>query len=84
MTSPLTRKEWQSLKRTAPRVPGNTCPQIDAVLSRIEQIVEKQKPITQFQHDQLIKRMEQLRRANETLRESGHYWYDVAKDNLKP
>jgi len=84
MTSPLTRKEWQSLKRTAPRVPGNTCPQIDAVLSRIEQIVEKQKPITQFQHDQLIKRMEQLRRANETLRESGHYWYDVAKDNLRP
>ena len=65
-------------------MPGNTWPQIDAVLSRIEQIVEKQKPITQFQHDQLIKRMEQLRRANETLRESGHYWYDVAKDNLKP
>lgn len=82
--SPLTRKEWQSLKRTAPRVPGNTCPQIDAVLTRIEKIVEKQKPMTQFQHDQLIKRMEQLRRANETLRESGHYWYDVAKDNLKP
>jgi hypothetical protein len=80
----LTRKEWQSLKRTAPRVPGNTCPQIDAVLTKLETIVNREKPISEFQHKQLIKRMEQLRRANETLRESGHYWYDVAKDNLRP
>ena len=84
MTSPLTRKEWQSLKRTAPRVPGNTCPQIDAVLQRLETIISREKPITQFQHEQLIKRMEQLRTANESLRNSGHYWYEVAKDNLKP
>ena len=80
----LTRKEWQSLKRTAPKVPGNTCPQIDAVLQRLETIISREKPITQFQHEQLIKRMEQLRTANESLRNSGHYWYEVAKDNLKP
>ena len=80
----LTRKEWQSLKRTAPKVPGNTCPQIDAVLQRLETIISREKPITQFQHEQLIKRMEQLRTANESLRDSGHYWYEVAKDNLKP
>jgi len=77
-------KKWKKIKAKAPKVPGNTCPQIDEVLLTLEKIQTGQKRFTQFQHDQLMKKMEKLRTANESLRNSGIYWYEVCKDNLKP
>ena len=32
--------------------------------------------------DSIITKLEKLRRANESLRDSGEYWYSIAKDNL--
>jgi len=80
----MDKKKWQATKRKAPKVPDDTCPIIDGVLDRLDAIHKGNKKHTQFQHDQIIKKMEQIRKANEQLRESGHYWYDLAKRFLKP
>ncbi len=79
--SPVSDKDWKKLKRRAPKVPDYTCPQIDDVLARIEKIKDKQK-LSQYQHDVIMRKMEQLRTANDLLRESGIYWYEIAK-NIK-
>lgn len=76
--SPVSDKDWKKLKRRAPKVPDYTCPQIDDVLARIEKIKDKQK-LSQYQHDLIMKKMEALRKANDCLRESGIYWYEIAK-----
>ena len=76
------KKTMKQLKRKAPRVPGNTCPQIDDVLKWLERIQFGQATFTQYRHDQLMKKMERLREANETLRDSGRYWYEACKDNI--
>jgi hypothetical protein len=75
---PVTDKQWKNYKQRAPKIPDYTCPQIDDVLERIEKMHKKQK-LSEFQHDQLMKRMERLRKANDLLRESGIYWYGIAK-----
>ncbi len=77
-------KKWKSTKRKAPKVPADTCPLIDSVLDRLDAIHKGNKKHTQFQHDQIMKKMEQIRKANEQLRDSGHYWYDISKRYLKP
>jgi len=79
--SPVSDKDWKKLKQRAPKVPDYTCPQIDDVLARIEKIKDKQK-LSQYQHDLIMKKMEALRKANDCLRESGIYWYEIAK-NIK-
>ena len=76
--SPVSDKDWKSYKRRAPKIPDYTCPQIDDVLARIEKIKDKQK-LSQYQHDLIMKKMEALRKANDALRESGIYWYEIAK-----
>jgi hypothetical protein len=73
------RKTWKKLKTKAPKIPNHTCPAIDRVLSKIDKIANSEKSITQYQHDQLMKRMEELRTANDNLRESGIYWYTACK-----
>ena len=75
---PVSDKDWKSYKRKAPKIPDYTCPQIDDVLARIEKIKDKQK-LSQYQHDVIMKKMEKLREANDLLRESGIYWYEIAK-----
>lgn len=75
------KKTMKQLKRKAPRVPGNTCPQIDDVLKWLERIQFGQSTFTQYRHDQLMKKMERIRDANEALRNSGRYWYEACKDN---
>ena len=76
-------KRWKKWKRKAPKVPGNTCPQIDEVLHRLDQFQKGDKRFTEFQHDSLMKKMEKLREANEQLRNGGHYWYQLCKEHLK-
>ena len=73
------KPNWNKLKAKAPKIPKLTCPAIDHVLHKIEKIKNSNGPITQFQHDVLMKRMEELRAANDNLRESGIYWYEVSK-----
>jgi hypothetical protein len=77
------KKTLKDLKRKAPKVPGNTCPQIDDVLQWLERIQFGQSTFTQYRHDQLMKKMERLRTANERLRESGIYWYEACKEKFK-
>ena len=77
------KKTMKQLKRKAPKVPGNTWPQIDDVLKWLERIQFGQATFTQYRHDQLMKKMERIRDANESLRNSGRYWYEACKDHIK-
>ena len=72
-----------SLKRTAPKCPGLTCISIDKVIGRLEKSVEKKKVLQKKQLKEMTKRLENLRSANESLRESGIYWYEKLKLLLK-
>ena len=85
MLMPQKKKQshWARLKKKAPKVPDYTCPIIDEVLVRIEKFQDSEKAITAYQLKLIKKRMEQLRTDNDLLRESGMYWYDVAKAHLK-
>ena len=74
---------WKKWKKKAPKVPDITCPINDDVISRIEKHQQKDKVMSQYQWDIIQRRMEQLRTDNELLRESGIYWYNICKDNLK-
>lgn len=85
MLMPLKKKQshWARLKKKAPKVPDYTCPIIDDVLVRVEKFQQSDRVISDYQWKLIKKRMEQLRHDNDTLRESGMYWYDVAKAHLK-
>lgn len=74
---------WSRIRKKAPRVPDITCPQIDKVLDIIDKAQEKSRPLTRAKHKQVERIMEQLRSANDALRESGRYWHDACKDTLR-
>ena len=80
----LENKAWQKLKRKSPKVPDITCPIIDDVIERLQNHQDKNKVMTSYQHDVIIRRMEKLRTDNELLREGGEYWYQLCKKWLKP
>ena len=80
----LEKKAWQKLKRKSPKVPDITCPIIDDVIERLQKHQDKNKVMTSYQHDVIIRRMEKLRTDNEILREGGEYWYQLCKKWLKP
>jgi len=65
------------LKRGAPRIPDFTCPWIDSVLARLDQL-----DITHRDRQYITRRLERLRTANEQLRDSSQYWYDAIKQHL--
>ncbi|MAV94437.1 MAG: hypothetical protein CMA31_01980 [Euryarchaeota archaeon] len=79
----LTNAEWRKLKKRAPKVPDITCPAIDDVLKRLTILCEDDKPLSEYKLGVICRRLEKLRTANELLRDSGVYWYDIAKDHLK-
>ena len=56
---------------------------IDKVIGRLEKSVEKKKVLQKKQLKEMTKRLENLRSANENLRESGIYWYEKLKLLLK-
>ena len=70
------------MKKRAPKVPNITCPDIDSIITRLEKHLENNTTYTKFRHKQIVKIMERLRDANERLRDSGHYWYEIAKEHL--
>jgi FtsZ-binding cell division protein ZapB len=53
------------------------------VLDIIDKAQEKSRPLTRAKHKQVERIMEQLRSANDTLRESGRYWHDACKDTVR-
>ena len=69
------------LKKRAPKVPDYTCTEIDNVIDKLEKIQESKK-FSKLTLKVLIRKLERLRKSNESLRESGIYWYDVCKDLL--
>ena len=74
---------WSRIRKKAPKVPDITCPQIDKVLDIIDKAQEKSRPLTHAKHKQVERIMEQLRSANDALRESGRYWHDACKDTVR-
>jgi hypothetical protein len=79
---PKTRTSyWSKIRKKAPKVPDITCPNIDAILNRLEKLVGKD--LTKAQFKIIERKMERLRTANEKLRESGIYWHDACKDTVR-
>lgn len=82
MTKSKPKTPWQKWKKKAPKIPDITCPDIDSIIDRLEKHLTTNRNYTQFRHNQIVKTMEKLRSANEQLRASGEYWYDIAKTHL--
>jgi len=79
---PKTRTSyWSKIRKKAPKVPDITCPNIDAILNRLEKLVGRDLTIAQFKI--MERRLEKLRTANEQLRESGIYWHDACKVTVR-
>jgi lysyl-tRNA synthetase class I len=78
------RKIYMRLKSKSPKVAHETCPAIDKVLDALEKLSTSGKPITEAKFKSLQKQMEKLRTANESLRDSGRYWYNACKEILDP
>jgi len=79
---PKTRTSyWSKIRKKAPKVPDITCPDIDAILNRLEKLVGRD--LTKAQFRIMERKMERLRTANEKLRESGIYWHDACKDTVR-
>ncbi len=72
---------WSKIRKKAPRVPDITCPDIDSILNKLENLVGKNLNKTQFKL--IEKKMERLRGANEKLRDSGVYWHDTCKNTVR-
>jgi hypothetical protein len=73
---------YSRIKKKAPRVPDITCPAIDEVITRLDDLANKQKIMTERTAKALGKKLEKLRTANELLRDSGIYWNQAVKDLL--
>jgi len=79
---PKTRTSyWSKIRKKAPKVPDITCPDIDAILNRLEKLMGS--ALTKAQFKIMERKMERLRTANEKLRESGIYWHDACKDTVR-
>ena len=82
MPKPKTRTSyWSKIRKKAPKVPDITCPNIDAILNRLEKLVGRD--LTKAQFRIIERKMERLRTSNEKLRESGVYWHDACKDTVR-
>jgi hypothetical protein len=64
-------------------VPDITCPDIDSIITRLEKHLNTTAVYTEFRHKQIVKILEKLRTANENLRDSGQYWYEISKTLYK-
>ena len=67
-------------KKSAPKVPGDTCPSIDYVQTTLSQISDRTSDEwVEKQIDVANGVLEYVREANEELRLSSHYWYEKFK-----
>ena len=79
-----TNKHWYKWKRKAPKVPDHTCPTIDNIIDDLHNLREEHLSIRRREIIKITRQLEQLRTANDALRSSGIYWYDLCKNYLKP
>lgn len=77
---PKYKQVYRRYKKNAPRVPDITCPDIDALISRLETYRDGSRNLTDKQFKICVKELEKLRSANEALRDSGVYWNQTAKE----
>ena len=68
----------KTLKKKAPKIPDFTCPDIDHIIS----YVEDKELLNRTQLAYFKRRMEKLRNSNDILREGGIYWYEEIKKLL--
>ena len=68
----------KSLKKKAPKIPDFTCPDIDHIIS----YVEDKDLLNRTQLAYFKRRMEKLRDSNDKLRDGGIYWYEEVKKCL--
>ena len=67
-------------KKSAPRVPGDTCPSINYVQDILEQVSARTSDEWADKQIEVANGvLEYIREANEELRLSSHYWYEKYK-----
>lgn len=80
---PLHKVVYKRLKKKAPKIPDITCPAIDDVINRLEVLANTDKQVTTRTFKTLSSKLEKLRSANESLRDSGMYWNQATKDLIE-
>jgi hypothetical protein len=70
----MTKAQFDKIKAAAPDVPPDTCPLIDFVIDRLDDIPQK-NGFEAAQIEAMKAILEAIRTANETLRSSSYYWY---------
>ena len=70
----------KTLKKQAPSIPDFTCGDIDKVIRELEDCYGV--PLKRLSLYKLKRKMEKLRKANDRLRQSGVYWYELVKELL--
>ena len=68
----------KTLKKKAPKIPDFSCPDIDHIIS----YVEDKDLLNRTQLAYFKRRMEKLRDSNDKLRDGGIYWYEEVKKCL--
>jgi len=67
-------------KKSAPKVPGDTCPSINYVQDILEQVSARTSDEWADKQIEVANGvLEYIREANEELRLSSHYWYEKFK-----
>jgi|TARA_B110000196_G_scaffold102613_1_gene89181 hypothetical protein len=66
-------------KKSAPNVPGHTCPSIDYVQEIIDQIANRGDEWSSKQASVIRDVLEYVRESNDELRSSSYYWYKEFK-----
>jgi len=70
----------KTLKKQAPSIPNFTCDDIDKVIRELDCYFGV--PLKRLPLYNLKRKMEKLRKANDRLRQSGIYWYELVKELL--
>ena len=70
----------KTLKKQAPSIPNFTCGDIDKVIRELDCYFGV--PLKRLPLYNLKRKMEKLRKANDRLRQSGIYWYELVKELL--
>jgi len=74
------RVKIETAKKSAPKVPGFTCPSIDYVQELLEQISDRGDTWAKTQSNIAKDVLEYIRESNNELRSSSKYWYDKYKE----
>ena len=70
----------KKLKKQAPSIPDFTCGDIDKVIRELDCYFGV--PLKRVALYNLKRKLEKLRKANDRLRQSGIYWYEIVKELL--